>query len=100
MPNCFNLTRIGESEPTKLQTIDDMMRAHFGAPADPVKWYLGWYNSVGFALAVGKRFSEIKKIYRDYVAESHEPADEQMVKVIEWLEENFESNAWAEIGRR
>ena len=40
------------SEAFILAKLDDMVREHFNAPADPVNFYYGWFDCVGFRFAL------------------------------------------------
>jgi hypothetical protein len=61
MPNCFQLCRDGQA--VALQQIDEEMCNHFNAPCDPVRWFRGWYDFIGFDLATGRDFAQIRAIY-------------------------------------
>jgi len=61
MPNCFSLTRKGESKPCELQQVDEQIREHFKAPPDPVNWFRNWYNTLGMDFAFGKSPESIQK---------------------------------------
>lgn len=91
MPNCFQLTRKGEKEPSPLLTIDKEMCDHFGEECDPKLWFRNWYNTIGFLLATGSDWAKIRETYDD---------SPHMLEVIEYLEANYTFDAWAEIGRR
>jgi hypothetical protein len=86
MPNCFNLTKIGEQEPTVLQKIDNELWLEFwGSIPEPNDfWYQNWYNIIGMLLACGRSFTEIKEILCG-----------EMRPVIEYLAANYTSCAWA-----
>lgn len=105
MPNCFSLTRRSalEAGPVVLQQIDDEMRAHFGAPEDPNHWLNGWYDYIGFSLAMGK---SPEWLQQDIDGEILSAKDESTLKfwsemrdIHGWLFTNFTHDAWAEIGR-
>lgn len=82
MPACFNLTPRNGTEPEQLSEIDNKMRAHFGAPPDPKKWYENWYNIEGLGIALGHDWDKLREICPD-----RKP-------IIDWLEENYIMNAW------
>ncbi len=82
MPNCFMLTRKGEEQMTPLQQVDDEMRTHFGAPPSATEWYRGWYDTIGFGLAMGNDWDRLRELYED------------AKPVIDWLEANFTVDAW------
>ena len=102
MPNCFTLTRKGENAPASLQTIDDLMRVAFGEEPDPKRWLWGWYDVVGFGLALGRDWTQLREQYAEDPAESERTNTfhRQMLTVIDWLDEHYTTDAWAERGRR
>lgn len=101
MPNCFQLYRKGGSEPIAFQTIDEAMCQHFGYHTDPVKYHHGWYDYIGFALAMGKDFAWVIAKCDEYAVEDKAPEYwGHMKEIAQWLSENFTSSAWVEIGGR
>lgn len=85
MPNCFQLLRDGVA--VTLATIDEEMCRHFGAQCDPVRYYEAWYDAIGWELAMGRSFDQIRVTLAEYP---------QLVEIATWLEQNFTSNAWHE----
>lgn len=90
MPNCFMLLDKTTGEPVSLQKVDDMMREAFGEPPNEKEWLYRWYDTVGFALAMGRSWDETRK---------HFEGCENLQRAIDWLEMNFGADAWAERGR-
>jgi hypothetical protein len=90
MPGYFRFTRIGDETNTavKFNDIDNEMRVFFGAPEDPLKYFCGWYDIIGEALAMGSNLPAIRDIFRDKCQ------DEMGVKITEWLMANFTTDAW------
>ena len=86
MANYFTLTKKGETESSKFNEIDDEMCAALNKKPDTVKYYLNWYDNIGFALACGKDWEWCKNEFKDWP---------EMIEVINWLEENYISNCWA-----
>lgn len=84
MPNCFTLTPRGSDTPAKFVDIDDAMRAHFGAPPDSVNYYRSWYDIEGLGLAMGFSWDRMREINPD------------RKEIIDWLDEHYIPNAWAE----
>ena len=86
MPNCFQLYKKGESEPTILQKIDDDLWNHFeGAVPEPNdKWYLDWYNTVGLSLACGMGWEGIRELC----------LTDRAKEVVDYLAERYETSAW------
>jgi len=87
MPICFTLTVKGENKPMKLQTIDDEMRAAFGAPPDPHRWFRNWYNTIGIGLAVGRSFAQLREVFAN---------DAELVECLTYLEERYVPDCWRE----
>jgi len=53
--------------------------------ADEVRWFADWMNTIGFGLALGKSFDEVRKNF-DY--------DEETVKICDWLAERFTNESY------
>jgi len=90
MPNRFTLNDKETGKPEKFASIDDRMREHFGAEPDDTNWYLGWYDTLGLAFAMGKSWEQIEEMFHD----------DEPLQVIGWLKSNYDIHAWAEIGKR
>jgi hypothetical protein len=84
MPNCFQLTFKGETEPMKLVDVDKMLCQHFNVPVDPREWYENWYNSIGLSLAMGVTWENIEKAFPE------------RKEIIDYLKANFNVDSWAE----
>lgn len=101
MPVCFNLTRKSDiaAGPVKLNTIDEEMCKHFGAPVDEVKYHCGWFDSIGFRLATGKTWEDIRKEFRNYVEEKSDYTllYKHLIEIVDWLEDNFVTDSWYEL---
>lgn len=98
MPNCFSLTRKSEPEkgPVKLTQIDLEVASFMSVPCHDKYWCYNWYNVIGFGLAMGKTFADLRE------KEIKEPDEysENMIKIIDFLDANFTADAWVEIGRK
>ena len=88
MPNCFTLTRKGAASPSKLTEVDEALCAHFDAPVHPTQWFRAWYDIEGLGFACGKSFDWMREQFPD------------RKEILDFLENNYTVNAWAEIGRR
>ena len=86
MPNCFQLTRKGETEPTKLTVVDDFIRNKLNEEPDPERWCRHWMDTLGLGFALGRTFDELRKAF----------ADTDLIEVIDILEEHFLVNAWVQ----
>lgn len=89
MPNCFSLTKKGETEPKALTKIDDEICEMLGVPSDPVMYAYYWYDIIGFRLAIGHSFEKI-------IQDLSNDGDGKLVQIAKWLNENYVANAWAE----
>lgn len=85
MPACFQLTRKGESEPSTLNSVDEAIANHLGIAVHPTKWCVGWYDTIGFSLACGKSFADLREIDKD---------DKEYLSIINFLDENYTTNAF------
>lgn len=89
MPNCFQLLRAGVAVP--LSQVDEEMCRHFNVPCDPELYFEDWYIRVGYDLAQGHSFDEIKT----------RSADSPILgQVIDWLAANFTVHSWYEMKSR
>lgn len=79
----FQLNDKVTKQPAIFQKIDDEMRAAFNAPSDPDQYYERWYDTVGFALALGHRWDKIKELFPSKSA------------IVDWLAERYEPDNWA-----
>lgn len=98
MPNCFTLTRKGESKPANLQEIDDEMRVEFGEEPDADRWLWGWYDTIGYGLALGRDWAQLRERFAEDPDESERinMLRRRRLAVIDWLETHYVFNAWAE----
>src|SRR5689334_4899735 len=85
MPNCFSLTKIGETEPMKLTQIDELICGHLGVKVHPTQWVYGWYDIIGFGLAMGKTFD-------DFI--DNPDWSDRIQEIAKFLKDNFKSDAW------
>ena len=101
MPNFFTLTRKSNPEagPVDFVTIDEEICAHCGVTPDPDRYLDGWYDSIGFRLAFGKSWDEIRKDFSLQAMEANERDDgapysvlmHRLMRITDWLEERFEA---------
>ena len=103
MPNCFQLIRKSAPQegPVVLQKVDEEMCAFFRVPCDPVKWYHYWYDTIGFSLAMGSSFEYQRQSVKDNPNPDDESVDwdKRTIEIIDWLDENFTTDAFAQIGK-
>jgi hypothetical protein len=97
MPNCFQLIDKTTNEPAVLNRIDEKIAALVGLPCDPRNWCLGWYDLIGFEIAMGKDLhsDELTKFIEDrYLPDDVRKVE--MTKILTYLRENYTSSAWSE----
>lgn len=96
MPNCFQLVSKKTGEAEVLARIDEMLCAHLGVPIDPKEWVYSWYDIIGFSLAMGRTFEDLRQTFS--VGEEDERSDHErvMLRIVEFLDKNFTTEAWAE----
>ncbi len=109
MPDYFSLTRKTNpnADPVALQEIDREMCAAFGIAFNPGKYYHQWADTIGLALAAGQSFDEIIRDCKDGIEAQSKIANQDGIsywttklKVAEYLNRHYISNAWADIRRR
>lgn len=103
MPNCIQLTKHGEKEPTPFVVIDQEICDHFGVPCDPKHWHHGWYDIIGFLLAMGHDWRYIHESTAKDIARCEECGDVNGAKwnrhldeITSFLEQRYTTNAWYE----
>lgn len=102
MPACFQLYDKQTNEAEKLSIVDEKLCSFLGIQPDPVKYVNGWYDSIGFRLAVGKTFEQIRTEFTEYVNEPNNPYAKgysNLLTILQWIEENYSPNSWREVGR-
>lgn len=87
MPNCFTLTRKGETEPTKLTVVDEFICEKLCGIVDPKEYYHNWVDTLGFSIAVGHSFAQMRHVWG---------YNEYLIEVIDLLEAYFTVDAWAQ----
>jgi hypothetical protein len=99
MPACFQLIDRQTGQPAIFQQIDDKMRESFGAPPNDKEYMNGWYDSIGFRLALGKTWNDIRDEfeleYRSDVNSGRERSIyPRLISITNWLEDHYESSSW------
>lgn len=87
MPNCFNLTKLGDDKPSTLQDVDRDICQALDIPFSDTEWAGNWYHSIGFALACGQSWDQIEATLADYPGS---------LAIAHYLKENYKPSAWAE----
>lgn len=102
MPVCFQLYPKGGDKPVVLQRLDDEMRQHFGVEPDPEHWLGHWFDTIGFRLAIGKSFAEIREQFQGYVREEEAKGNPQhgvefytdLLKILDYIEERYTTTSF------
>ena len=84
----FQLIDKGTGEPARFNGIDEKLCSAFHAEVDEDKYFRGWYDIVGLCFCMGGTWEKLRKIYEA------DPADDEMLAVINWLEGRYEAEAW------
>lgn len=92
MPNCFELTRIGDTKASSLAHIDDCICQHFEVASDPELYHHGWYDFIGFLLAVGRSWDDIA----DACTHKATPWATHMRAIVHYLRQHYTAEAWWE----
>lgn len=103
MPACFQLydkSKPGEG-PVVLPRIDEAICLALSVPCDPIKYYNYWFDSIGFRLAIGKTFDQIREEFKGYVAEEKAKDNaggveyyETSLKIVDYLDERYSPNSF------
>jgi hypothetical protein len=99
MPNCFALYRLNDPKKTfvSLSKIDEEICEMMNVPCDEKKYYYGWYDIIGFRLAMGETFDDmISGNEAKGIGALEDPIYQQIAR---WLEANYGSDAWSQRGR-
>ena len=89
MAHCFNLTRKGDTAPSRLWDIDRCICQHMDMPWSEEAWVCYWYNWIGLCLAAGLDFNKI--IDMCWHDERYD-----LLRVAAYLNEHYISSAWRE----
>jgi hypothetical protein len=102
MPNCVQFFRKSDISrtPVVLNRLDEEICKHMNIPVHPTGWCCGW-SVIQFEAALGKTLSDISAFYKAEVEECKEndwdsTLEENLLKIAQYLEENFTTDAWAE----
>lgn len=93
MPSCFQLTKKGETEPSKLCKVDEEICAFLGEPVHEKYWSHSWPNAIGFTIAALGVHLGTEKL-RQIIAEYEDP---KLLEILKFLEDNYSSRAWYEV---
>lgn len=91
MPNSFQFIDKTTKSAEKFPIIDDKLCEFLGVSPDPVKYHRDWYNSFGECAAMGMSF-------RKMVDEIYVNSDDEIKRMLEWLDEHYFTDAWYSVG--
>ena len=106
MPNCFQLIDKSTGKAENFARIDSLICEHYGVPEHETKFFMLWYDVIGFKLACGHSFARIREAMRNQVIEDIKNGDfssifeEWIIRITYFIEARYTSSAWVEIGRR
>jgi len=87
MPNCFTLTKKGETKPSTFVKIDEELCEFFNVRPHETNWFRGWYNSIGLGLAMGYSWDKMREMFKD---------NPKLLEIVNFLAKNYDSSAWYE----
>lgn len=101
MPNCIQLTKHGEQKATPFVVIDQEICTHFNVPCHPKQWHHGWYDFIGFMLAIGKDWAWLHAECKDPYPGKQMDAEttaywQHMDDIVTFLEQRYTTAAWYE----
>lgn len=96
----FQLTRKGETEPKLLWAVDAELCWHFRAEHRESRWFADWYDLIGFKLALGDTWAEIRHKLRDFDSAYDWIWDNDIIDVVNWLEANYTVNSFSDWRQR
>lgn len=103
MPACFQLFKKSNPEegPVVLNKVDEEICAFLGAPVHETRYVCGWFDAIGFRLATGKTFAQIKEEFDGYIKEETAKGKLDMAefyvvlnKIREYLDERYTPNSF------
>ena len=86
LPN-LQLIPKGASEPEDFKIIDEKICSLLNEPIHHRLWCFGWYDTVGFSLAHGETYGEIKAWIEKEFDERHFKLE--LLKICSFLETNY-----------
>ena len=81
----FRADDTDKRNPVPLAEVDNTICQALGKPIHPVRWYLNWFNLLGFGLASGEDYVKLAKHYED---------DPELLEVLAVLREKFTYYTW------
>jgi len=91
MPNHVNFYPKAGGTKADFVAIDEELCELLGKEIHPKHWVNNWYNCIAFDLACGSSFDKLRGHYARY----DDPEDKEMIKIIDYLDDNYTFLAWA-----
>jgi hypothetical protein len=102
----FALTRKSapEAGPVNLGHLDVEIARAFGEEPHAVRYYYGWFDSIGYRLAQGMTWDEVREALTPRTERDLADADycaflARLREITTWLEERFTVESWTSWGR-
>ena len=85
MTTRVSFTRISDAQGIDAQTVDDELRAAFGAEPNDIEWFCGWYDTIGLGLALGRSLDELRDVFEN---------SSQLLSIIEHMDKCYAVDVW------
>lgn len=95
MPTCVQLISKETGKPAVLNHIDNDLCREMGVLADERRYYMDWFDIVGFQVACGTGLEKQVELGREWVRAN--PTDSHAIDflaVLRWLNEHYTTDAW------
>jgi len=95
MPSCFKLFKKTDGQAQSLNKLDEEICTLLGVPVHPKKYgghIYNWFDTVGFQIATGKDLGSQE--LRDHYLSPMWIEDTWIIKVIDYLEDNYTSHSF------
>lgn len=96
----FNLTPRCDpgNGPMSLADIDNGIRQFLGLGHDAERYAFGWYDSIGFMLAMGSSWDRVDCMILEWINRSKATQAKieecQLMAISQWLQQNYIVSAW------
>jgi len=84
-----------EAGAVNLIDIDDELCRLLEVEPHPVKYVLGWYDTIAFWLAVGESWEQIEERHKQWCSGSSDLYYVELSKLREYLKEHFYIECWS-----
>lgn len=94
----FQLLDKKTGEAVIFNKLDEDMCRFWNMPVDADKYFMGWYDAIGFRAAIGKSFADIRKEFMGYTQEDNNKYVEyylNLIEILDYIEERYDLNSWS-----